>query len=217
MDPAAEPPPFFARILWGVHGLLPHDSVAPALATLARDTGWHVGDVLRLYHLGRGDIRAAEALRLSPLPPDTGQAATTPRGIREAMDAMLLLARGDTAAGLAQMEQAIRHAGYLPDGIRPLSSGPLQAYAVALSRRPDRREEGLRRLRGMLALGDVYTVPAYFAIAEALEAEGDRAGAAEAYAHIVRLWSNADPHLQPRVEHARRALARLTGEPASGR
>ena len=100
--------------------------------------------------------------------------------------------------------------------IRPITSGPLQAYAEALARQPARRAEGLRLLRGMLALGNVYTVPAYFAIAEALEAEGDRAGASEAYGHIVRLWANADPELQPRVERARRELARLTGEGGSG-
>jgi hypothetical protein len=50
------------------------------------------------------------------------------------------------------------------------------------------------------------------ALAGSLEADGDRAGAAEAYAHVVRLWKNADPHLQPVVRQARDALARLTGE-----
>jgi hypothetical protein len=184
---------------------------------LARDTVWYVGDVLRIYHLSRGDVRAAETVRLAPLPPDTARAAATSHGIRAAVDAWLTLARGDTAAGLAAMEQAIRQAGYSLDAMRPFTSGPLQAYAKALARQPARRAEGLRLLRGMVALGNVYTVPAYFAIAEALEAEGDRAGAAEAYGHIVRLWANADPELQPRVERARGELARLAGEAAPGR
>jgi hypothetical protein len=129
---------------------------------------------------------------------------------------MLLLARGDTAAGLTGMEAALRRAGYSSDALRPLTAGPLRAYAETLARAPGRHAEGLRRLRGMLELGEVATVPAYFAIAEALEAEGDRAGAAEAYGHIVRLWQDADPHLQPRVEQARRALARLAGEAGPG-
>jgi hypothetical protein len=55
-------------------------------------------------------------------------------------------------------------------------------------------------------------VLSYMALAGSLEADGDRAGAAEAYAHVVRLWKNADPHLQPVVRQARDALARLTGE-----
>jgi hypothetical protein len=29
---------------------------------------------------------------------------------------------------------------------------------------------------------------------------------------VIRLWENADPHLQPHVTRAREALARLTSE-----
>ena len=43
----------------------------------------------------------------------------------------------------------------------------------------------------------------------------DRAAAIRAYSRFVRLWEDADPELQPRVETARRALDRLTGEATS--
>ncbi len=52
----------------------------------------------------------------------------------------------------------------------------------------------------------------YLALGEALEAAGDRAGAARAYNQFIRLWEKADPALQPRVESARRALERLAAE-----
>ena len=46
------------------------------------------------------------------------------------------------------------------------------------------------------------------------EARGDQEEAARHYAAFVSLWEDADPELQPRVEAARRALARLTREGA---
>ena len=52
----------------------------------------------------------------------------------------------------------------------------------------------------------------YLLLGQALEESGDIAGAVRAYSRFVRLWENADPDLQPRVETARRALDRLTAE-----
>jgi tetratricopeptide (TPR) repeat protein len=206
------PPPHFLRILLGVSGLYPADSLPAQLAVLARDTASYAGDVIRLSHLGRGDLRAAETVSLRALPPDTTQAISTAVGMRMATDAYTLLVRGDTANAIAQMRYAIRKAGYSFDAQRRFNSGPLFAYAVALSRGPDTREEGIRRLRSYIFIGSTFTGQAYLALAEALEAQGDPAGAAQAYAHVVRLWENADPHLQPHVKTARDAIARLTGE-----
>jgi hypothetical protein len=42
---------------------------------------------------------------------------------------------------------------------------------------------------------------------------GRRAKAAEAYSFVARAWMHADPELQPVVDEARTALARLTEEP----
>ena len=61
----------------------------------------------------------------------------------------------------------------------------------------------------------VYIPLTYLWLGQALEAEGDVPGAVEAYSHFVRLWRNADPELQPRVETARQAIRRLTGESAN--
>jgi hypothetical protein len=54
--------------------------------------------------------------------------------------------------------------------------------------------------------------PHYLTLGQALEAEGDAAGAIAAYSRFIELWEKADPELQPRVETARRALERLGGE-----
>ena len=50
-------------------------------------------------------------------------------------------------------------------------------------------------------------------LAGLLERRGDRTGAAEQYRALVELWAGADPALQPQIEAARAALARLGGEP----
>ncbi|HSQ29576.1 MAG TPA: protein kinase [Gemmatimonadaceae bacterium] len=49
----------------------------------------------------------------------------------------------------------------------------------------------------------------YKRLAELYEAKGDREKAAGYYTRFVELWKNADPELQPKVQEARRRLARL--------
>jgi hypothetical protein len=110
------------------------------------------------------------------------------------------------------MRDAIQKAGYSRAAGQSLGSGPLFVYAVALSNRAETRAQGIRRLHDYIRFGRGFTVRAYFALANVLEAQGDLAGAAEAYAHVVRIWKNTDLHLEPQVVKAREALARLTGE-----
>jgi hypothetical protein len=43
---------------------------------------------------------------------------------------------------------------------------------------------------------------------------GNREKAVESYSYVADVWRNADPLLQPFVEEAREALARLVGEPS---
>jgi hypothetical protein len=168
--------------------------------------------VRRFVHLSIDDLDAAERLGPLPMPPDTISALNAARGMVMALEAYALRLRGDTTGAIDRMREAIRTAGYSADALRPFLSGPLFTHAVTLSRQPDTRDEGIRRLRMYLFLGSGFTVFAHLALAEALEAEGDLAGAVEAYGHVLRLWERADPHLQPHVVHARQALARLTGE-----
>jgi serine/threonine-protein kinase len=50
-------------------------------------------------------------------------------------------------------------------------------------------------------------------LGELHESLGHRDEAIEYYSKFIDLWKDADPELQPQVEEARRALARLAGEP----
>lgn len=51
--------------------------------------------------------------------------------------------------------------------------------------------------------------PAYLSLGRILERTGRPAEARQAYAFVTYAWRNADPELQPPVDEARRALARL--------
>ena len=55
--------------------------------------------------------------------------------------------------------------------------------------------------------------PTYWSLAELFEQSGDHRNAIEYYNRFIELWKDADPELQPQVQEARAALARLTDEP----
>jgi hypothetical protein len=207
------PPPLFLRILWGVSGLYPADSLPAQLALLDRDESLrdYAPRLRRFLYLSQGHLDAAERVAAADPPPGSQGEGVEERGLSLALDAYAMELRGDTSGAIERMREAIRTAGYSIEALRFFTSGPLFVHAVTLSRRPDTRAEGIRRLRWQLYSGG-FTVFAYLALAEALEADGDNAGAAQAHAHVIRLWENADPHLQPHVTRAREALARLTSE-----
>ena len=123
-----------------------------------------------------------------------------------AAEAYLALARGDSAEALDRFLA-------LPDSLCPVCA-----------------EERLTRVRLLAAAGrdaeaasqlaqHVGGIPSAFQVVWALERArvNDRLGneeeAVEAYAFVADSWRNADPELQPVVEEARAALARLSGEP----
>jgi serine/threonine protein kinase/tetratricopeptide (TPR) repeat protein len=56
----------------------------------------------------------------------------------------------------------------------------------------------------------LWKAPAALRMGEVLEAQGEFEKAVEQYQRFVARWRNADPHLQPRVEEARRRIASLT-------
>jgi tetratricopeptide (TPR) repeat protein/TolB-like protein len=64
--------------------------------------------------------------------------------------------------------------------------------------------------RAFRALWQQDGTPAYLQLARILERTGRPAEAREAYQFVVYAWRNADSELQPRVEEARRAVARLS-------
>jgi tetratricopeptide (TPR) repeat protein len=155
---------------------------------------------------GRREVQAGLALG------DT--IGTTMHGMLVATDGWASLVAGDTAAAIQQLR----------DGVAEVSgrSGPqLSAFlrfqlALALSSRPDTRQEGIRWLRYGFEDGASYLPPlGFLALGRAWEAAGERDSAAYAYGRFVKLWDKADPPLQSRVQEARDALARLTAEPRS--
>jgi hypothetical protein len=48
---------------------------------------------------------------------------------------------------------------------------------------------------------------------ELYEAKGDKANALAYYGRFTKLWSEADPELQPVVKDVKARMARLAGEP----
>jgi tetratricopeptide (TPR) repeat protein len=58
-----------------------------------------------------------------------------------------------------------------------------------------------------------YVAPARFRLGDIYERLGDPEKAALHYRLFIKRWAGCDPELQPYVQHAERALQRLTGEP----
>jgi hypothetical protein len=125
----------------------------------------------------------------------------------------LMILAGDSASGIRRMEDGIRLAA------KPGFAGPLGwdrfelALAQAGSADDDTRQVGIRRLSNAFLLESMVRPLSYLALGRAYEAAGERDSAAFAYGRFIRLWDKADPPLQSRVEEAREALKRLTGEP----
>jgi tetratricopeptide (TPR) repeat protein len=137
-----------------------------------------------LFELTHG--RAAEARRLGEeaLAADSAPRYEFMPALIEAGFGWADIIDGDTVGGLERLRSALYEAGY--------GHGPV-CYAFSM--------------------GDIVFIgPQYLALGQALEAEGDIAGAIAAYSRFIELWEKADPELQPRVETARRRLERLSAE-----
>jgi tetratricopeptide (TPR) repeat protein len=162
-----------------------------------------------LYALSAG--RSGEARALAEEALATEAIMPRPADLFGAALGWATIIDGDTVAGLEQLQSGLVAAGY-SGGME--FSGPLRFVLAAIqARRDESRAEGIRRLRNSFWAADlVYFAPAYLLLGQALEEEGDIAGAIEAYEQFIHLWQNADPELQPRVETARRALERLSAE-----
>jgi tetratricopeptide (TPR) repeat protein len=171
------------------------------------------GDMLWALARGRsGEARrfATEALAIKTTGPNTMlPLLKAGQGWADIID-------GDTLAGIEAMRGGLEEAGYSGGFVMAMNLPLRYALAAAQSSYPATREEGIRRLRNGIWMLDIIYVPlTYLWLGQALEAEGDIAGAVEAYSHFVRHWAKADPELQPRVETARQAIRRLTGESAN--
>jgi tetratricopeptide (TPR) repeat protein len=166
-----------------------------------------------LYALSQGDALAARSAAQQALAPDPAIDAIAMRGLVEAGLGWADLIDGDTLSGLRKLDEGIEQAGYGSTATMPFIAPLRFVRAAALAARPETRDRGIRLLRyGIYPWDTNYLALRYLLLGGALEQKGDRAGAIRAYSHFVRLWENADPELQPRVETAQRALQRLTAE-----
>ncbi|MCI0435597.1 MAG: serine/threonine protein kinase, partial [Gemmatimonadetes bacterium] len=135
-------------------------------------------------------------------------------GLRRAFDARdlevarayLAVAREDTADALRRLEAA-------PDSLCMAECDLWRLTRARLAAARGRHEEALRLLETPLRLVASPLIP-LFAIerARVYERLDDQANAATAYQLVSDLWRNADAQLQPFVDEARRALARLAAE-----
>jgi tetratricopeptide (TPR) repeat protein len=131
--------------------------------------------------------------------------------IVQAAKGLTTIMAGDTAGGVRIMRASLEEVG---SGWNRWLSAPLRLQlATALALRPESRAEG-RRLLQYGFVTDVGVAPiAQYALGRAEEAAGNRAAAAEAYGRFLRLWNKADTSALPRVQEAKDALERVTGEP----
>jgi eukaryotic-like serine/threonine-protein kinase len=122
----------------------------------------------------------------------------------------ILALRGGDAAAAAQALEAARagrncsycYRGYLADAYEQL--GRIDE-AIAL------HESSLRETHELVPLGVLDRTVAIQRLGPLYEAAGRRDEALAAYARFVERWRDADPHLQSRVQAARRAIERLRG------
>jgi hypothetical protein len=164
--------------------------------------------LLRLYWTQAGEFQRAAAYPIGiELPADVPSQDTT--AIRLSLQGWEFAVRGDRETGLGLLEEGFRRLGTNDVWI----VGPVVfVFAELLSQQPDRRTQGIRALRWFTRNSASDTGRAWLALGRALEADGDAAGARDAYGHVLRVWADADDYLADEVAEARTALQRLTAE-----
>lgn len=197
----------YPRVL-GLAGAGPHDRAARGIIEKS-----HAPIALHMLineALGQRDLPRARMLLDQALQSDSVRASDEWRALFTASRGWMLVLQGDSTTGLRLIDGGVRAAG----GPMAKATAPVRYFAaLIMTLRPDTRAEGIRRLRYGFDGDPEYLPLTYEALGRALEAEGDRPAAAEAYGQFVRLWSGADESLQPRVRQVKRVLADLMGEP----
>jgi TolB-like protein len=198
------------RTWLGLESGFPHDAVTADVRVLEESGSRHPAVVNNLYnyHVRSGDRqRAARYLVPPQLPPNLRAVDTV--AVRVGFEAWTRLLQGDTVGALPGLEESLRGLGFEDANYIGL---PWHDYAIVLTRVPERRPQGIRMLRYRIENLTVQTDLAYLALARALEAEGDRAGARLAYAQLQRMWTGADAFRRADLDEVTRALIRLAGE-----
>ena len=168
-----------------------------------------IPSALHMFYLARGE--PAAAARFSAAAPEPPPDMLVDRdALAQGWRGWLLLAGGETAPGVAAIDSSIQRLGYADANQVGI---PWGRYAIAIADDPERRPQAIRMLRQQTTTVITNVGEHFLALARALEAEGDRAAARDAYAHVLRLWANAAEFRQPALDEARRALERLAVEP----
>jgi eukaryotic-like serine/threonine-protein kinase len=142
----------------------------------------------------------------------------TPEGLRRSDGTFHLLGRGLIDVGEGRTEQGFEAMRRAADGTGGAYIAlPFLAWAYDVAGRPDSALVAYKRYEASthwnrLLMDAMFLGLAYERMAQLHEDLGERSEATIYYSRFIDLWRDADPELQPRVEAARRALARLTDE-----
>lgn len=162
--------------------------------------------------LQAGDKAEAKRLLGPWLSRDTSKLDPQAKMVRplfEAQAGWLKIIEGDTVGGLKEMDaglnKLVNRFGW------PFKDPLRMEYAVTLAHRPETRDRGIALLE--YSSDSPLALPlSEFALGRIYEQNGRTQDAIDAYQTFTRLWSTADSSLQPRVQEAKDALARLTAE-----
>ncbi len=170
------------------------------------------GYVTAMVRLNQGDLVRGGKLIDSLLAADTAGTPPPLRRLLRGAHGWHTVLVGDTARGLAEMDEALAASNPLGSFL----AGPLRLqHAVILASRPATRERGIGLLRHGFETDLGFLPLTNYALARAYESAGDKAAAAEAYGRFLHQWDTADESARPRVDAAKEALSRLAGEGGS--
>ena len=129
----------------------------------------------------------------------------------DALAGFARMAAGDTAAVISGIESDLRRAGYSGRAAN-FVNGLRVFLAMAQTRLPETRDEGLEHLRSLSTLEPMFVPLLAPVLAEAYERDGQTEEAARVWAGYIAVLEQADPEMRPHLEAARRSLASLAGE-----
>ena len=213
LEPASVPSLAFTTVFPLISGAHVEDGIAartllftapPAPATLVI-VGWSA--------LAHGDStvygRAVQAL-------DSMTAGTVMRAFAErrlaGLRGLVALARGDSALAREQLELAHDASSFLGSFLESVPDAYFALRLARLERASGALDRAERRLFAMWLDnngGLLFRAEAEELRGQMAGSRGDTASALRAFRNFVGLWSEADAELQPRVQAAREALARL--------
>jgi tRNA A-37 threonylcarbamoyl transferase component Bud32/TolB-like protein len=205
---------FYAMLLPVIAGLIPSEQVSQAVEGLRRVP--MQDPVIALTRAGvelsQGEHAVARRVLDDALRENGERSTPEGKALIRAYLGWADVVAGDTVAGLNRIEQELKQAGIM--GVNFASNTVRFHYAGYLASRPSTRDRGIELLQNAFTSGhELLFFPLTFLVAgRALEDAGRRQEAAQSYGQFLRLWSKADPSLQPRVEEAREGLRRTAGE-----